>query len=96
MEQRFGTPKKSNRGPYHKFVVDHVYQFEDGTITFNLLVDEFVRIYGLRIYDGKDGNPFISFPARKGTDGKFWNYVYMKLSVEQIEEIAKQIEEKMA
>lgn len=96
MEQRFGTPKKSNRGLYHKFVVEHVHQFEDGTITFNLTVDEFVSIYNCRIYDGKDGKPFVSFPARKGNDGKFWNYAYMKLSEEQIEDVAKQVEEKLA
>lgn len=96
MEQRFGTPKKSNRGPYHKFDVEHVHQFEDGTITFNMMVDDFVTVYGCRIYDGKDGKPFISFPARKGNDGKFWNNVYMKLSEDQTEEIAKQIEEKLA
>ena len=96
MEQRFGTPKKSNRGPYHKFDVEHVHQFEDGTITFNMMVDDFVTVYGCRIYDGKDGKPFISFPARKGNDGKFWNIVYMKLSEDQTEEIAKQIEEKLA
>lgn len=96
MEQRFGTPKKSNRGPYHKFVVEHVHQFEDGTITFNLTVDEFVSIYNCRIYDGKDGKPFVSFPARKGNDGKYWNYAYIKLTEEQTEEIAKQVEEKLA
>lgn len=96
MEQpkRFG--KKDQAAQAHKFAVDRVHQFDDGSITFNMTVDGFVQVYGCRIYDGKDGKPFISFPARKGNDGKFWNHVYMKLSEEQTEEIAKQVEEKLA
>ena len=96
MEQtkRFG--KQNQAAQAHKFVVDRVHQFDDGSITFNMTVDGYVQVYGCRIYDGKDGKPFISFPARKGNDGKFWNHVYMKLSEEQTEEIAKQVEEKLA
>ena len=71
-------------------------QFDDGGITFNLQIDGFVTVYGCRIYDGKDGKPFISFPARKGNDGKYWNHAYIKLSDEQTEDVAKQVEEKLA
>lgn len=93
MEKRFG--KKDSNGE-HKFTVERVHQFDDGSITFNMVVDGFVQVYGCRIYDGKDGKPFISFPSRKGADGKFWNHVYMRLTDEQTEEIAKQVEEKLA
>lgn len=95
MEQtkRFG--KKENQTA-HKFTVTRVHQFDDGSVTFNMQVDGFVDVYGCRIYDGKEGKPFISFPSRKGNDGKYWNHVYMKLSDEQTEEIAKQVEEKLA
>jgi beta-galactosidase GanA len=44
----------------------------------------------------KDGKPFISFPSRKGKDDKYWNHVYCPLAAEDVEEIAKQVEERMA
>lgn len=96
MEQtkRFG--KKDQAAQAHKLTVERVHQFDDGSITFNLMVDGFVTIYGCRIYDGKDGKPFISFPARKGNDGKYWNHAYMKLTDEQTEAVAKQVEELLA
>jgi len=97
MEQkatRFG--KKNQAAEAHKLTVERVHQFDDGRITFNLTVDGFVTIYDCRIYDGKDGKPFISFPARKGNDGKYWNHAYIKLSDEQTEDVAKQVEEKLA
>ena len=91
---RFG--KKDQAAQAHKFTVERVHQFDDGGITFNLQIDGFVTVYGCRIYDGKEGKPFIAFPARKGNDGKYWNHVFIKLSDEQVEEIAKQVEEKLA
>lgn len=95
MEQkRFG--KKEQQTQEHKFTVERVHQFEDGAVTFNLQVDGLVFIYGCRIYDGKDGKPFVSFPSRKGNDGKYWNHVFIKLTDAQTEEIAKQVEEKLA
>lgn len=96
MEQtkRFG--KKDQAAQAHKFTVDRVHQFDDGSINFNMTVDGFVQVYGCRIYDGNNGKPYVCFPARKGNDGRYWNHVYMKLSEEQTEEIAKQIEEKLA
>ena len=97
MEQKQGRfGKKGEQNANHRFSVERVHKFDDGSITFNMMVDGFVQIYGCRIYDGKDGKPFISFPSRKGNDGKYWNHVYMKLSEDQTEEIAKQVEEKLA
>ena len=97
MEQnktRFG--KKGQPAKDHKLSVERVHQFDDGSITFNLTVDGFVNIYGCRIYDGKEGKPFISFPSRKGNDGKYWNHAYIKLTDEETEDVARQIEEKLA
>ena len=96
MEQNKRFGKKDQAAQAHKLTVERVHQFDDGSITFNLKVDGFVDIYGCRIYDGKDGKPFISFPARKGNDGKYWNHAYIKLTEDQTEEIAKQVEEKLA
>lgn len=91
--KKFGSRKEAVK---HVFTVDRVHVFEDGSVTFNMIVDNYVRVYGLRIYDGKDGKPFISFPSRKGKDDKYWNHVYCPLSAEDVEEIAKQVEERMA
>ncbi len=38
-------------------------------------VEPFLTIKGCRIVDGSKG-PFISWPARKQDDGKWWNHVY--------------------
>ena len=91
--KKFGSRKETVK---HSFTVDRVHVFEDGSVTFNMIVDKYVRVYGLRIYDGKDGKPFISFPSRKGKDDKYWNHVYCPLAAEDVEEIAKQVEERMA
>lgn len=92
-QKRFGGNREQVK---HSFTVDRVHVFEDGSVTFNMIVDNFVRVYGLRIFDGRDGKPFISFPSRKGKDDKYWNHVYCPLSPEDVENIAKQVEERMA
>ena len=93
MEKKFGSKKEQVK---HSFTVERVHVFEDGSVTFNMIVDGYVRVYGLRIYDGKDGKPFISFPSRKGKDDKYLNHVYCPLSPEDVESIATQVEERMA
>lgn len=94
MEQKkFGTKKGVVK---HSFTVERVHVFEDGSVIFNMIVDNFVRIYGLRIHDGRDGKPFISFPSRKGKDDKYWNHAYCPLSPEDADNIAAQVEERMA
>lgn len=94
MEQKkFGTKKEVVK---HTFTVERVHVFEDGSVTFNMMIDGFVRVYGLRIFDGRDGKPFISFPSRKGKDYKYWNHVYCPLTPEDVDNIAAQVEERMA
>lgn len=92
-QKKFGTKKELVK---HSFTVERVHVFEDGSVTFNMVIDGYVRVYGLRIYDGRDGKPFISFPSRKGKDDKYWNHVYCPLSPEDVESIARQVEEQMA
>ena len=92
-QKKFGTNKELVK---HSFTVERVHVFEDGSVTFNMVIDGYVRVYGLRIYDGRDGKPFISFPSRKGKDDKYWNHVYCPLSPEDVENIARQVKEQMA
>jgi DNA-binding cell septation regulator SpoVG len=49
--------------------------------SFNLILatapgkDPFLEVKGCRIVDGKNGQ-FVSWPATKKDDGKYWNHVY--------------------
>ena len=57
--------------------VRFVHQFDDGNVSFSLLVNG-VWISNMAIINNdkaKDGW-FISFPSRKSQDGKYYNYAY--------------------
>lgn len=58
--------------------VSHVKEWDNG-VTFTLNVDR-VSIYGCRIVEAKNGESFISFPARKGSDGKYYKHAYIDLT----------------
>ena len=55
-----------------------------------------VTIYGCFYREGKDkkGNDYsmVSFPSHQGKDGKYYNYAYVKLTDEDVENISKDIE----
>lgn len=71
-------------------VVKRAKQFDDGKIAFDMIVND-VTIYGCRLIEGKKGM-FVSFPQRKGNDGKYYNIAYLKLSENDVESIVAQIE----
>lgn len=77
--------------------IHSVKEFED-SIVFALDVeiaeDRVLTIYNCRIVAGDRGN-FISFPARKGKDGKYYGYVFLKLSDKEQEEIIEAVMEKL-
>ena len=50
-----------------------------------------VKIYGCRLVDGSKG-VFVSFPSRKGNDGKYYSYAYVQLSEDDVKNIAEQID----
>lgn len=69
---------------------------KNGDLVFFTLVLNGVTIYNCRVATGKNGD-FISFPQYKGSDGKYYNNVYVSLSEEDsnaiLEDIQKQIDE---
>ena len=71
--------------------VTRAHQFEDGSISIDLEVNG-VSIYNTTLREGKNGT-FVSFPSRKGKDGKYYSYVFVKLSEEDIQSIIEQVEE---
>lgn len=76
---------------------DFTKEGSDGcTIAFDMEVNG-VTIYGCWYREGKDKNgkdyQLVSFPSRKDAESnKYYNWAYVKLSDEDIENISKQIE----
>ena len=72
-------------------VVKRAKEFDWG-ISFDMIVND-VTIYGCKLLLKKDSDEtFIAFPSRKGTDGKYYNYAYVRLSDEEVNDIVAQIE----
>lgn len=51
-----------------------------------------MTVYGVRVVSGKNGD-FLSFPQRKGQDGKYYAIVYAPLCKEDQDAILKKIEQ---
>lgn len=68
---------------------------KNGDLVFFTLMINGVTIYNCRVATGKNGD-FISFPQYKGSNGTYYNNVYVSISDEDsnriLEEIQKQID----
>ena len=64
--------------------------FDDGTVAFDFEVNG-VSIYNATLREGKNGQ-FVSFPSRKGKDGKYYSHCFVKLSEEDTKSIVEQLE----
>lgn len=83
-----------NKAEY-KVIVLKAKEIKDGRVTFDCEVN------GIKLYscwyneyttrDGKDGT-MLSFPSYKGSDGKYYNYVWFPISKELKADIIAQIE----
>lgn len=73
-----------------------VVEGKNGDVVFFTLTINGVTIYNCRVATGKNGD-FISFPQYKGSNGTYYNNVYVAISEEDsakiLEEIQKQIDE---
>lgn len=73
-----------------------VVEGKNGDLVFFTLTINGVTIYNCRVATGKNGD-FISFPQYKGTNGTYYNNVYVAISDEDsakiLEEIQRQIDE---
>ena len=63
----------------------------DNACMFDMVVND-VTIYGCSLIEGKKGC-FVSFPSRKGKDGKYYSYAYVKLEDQDVQTIIDQISE---
>lgn len=75
-----------------EFEVKNVNQYKD-TVFFNLVING-VIIYGCRVVEGQKGD-FISFPSKKGNDGKYYNHAYAALSEKDAEKILAEVEKQL-
>ncbi len=76
---------KRNNEEVKAIGVSRVKEFTNGDITFDLVVND-VSIYGCKIVEGKNGD-FVSFPSRKGKNGKYYSYAYVKLTASDVDAI---------
>lgn len=58
----------------------------NGAILFDLELNG-VCIYGCHIAESRDGNEFIGFPSRKGSDGKYYSVAWAPLSEDDTADI---------
>lgn len=71
--------------------VTRAHRFKDGGESFDVRLNG-ITIYGCRLVDGKNGT-FVSFPSRKGTDGKYYAHAFAFLSDETVKAICEQVSE---
>ena len=80
-------------GKVESFKVLKATQYSWG-VGFNMILNG-VTIYNCTVAETKDGNFFISFPSRKGTDGKWYSYVYFRFSEEDQNAILAAVSDKL-
>lgn len=80
-------------GKVESFEVLKATQYSWG-VGFNMILNG-VTIYNCTVAETKDGDFFISFPSRKGTDGKWYSYVYFRLSEEDQNAILEAVYNKL-
>lgn len=69
---------RSGKSEYILNDVKNVKEWQDGGITLTLVVNG-ITIYGCRIVQTDKGDWFLSFPSRKGSDGKYYKHVWFEV-----------------
>ena len=82
--------KEKTEGTKHEIKVTRGHVFDDGSVAFDMEVNG-VFIYNSILREGKNGQ-FISFPSRKGKDGKYYSHVFVKFSDDDVKSIVEQLE----
>lgn len=75
------------------FSVDRAHMLDNGTVMFDMTLNG-VKIYGCSVVEGSKGD-FISFPSRKGKDGKYYSIVWVKLDGKDSDAIITEVENKL-
>jgi len=83
-------PEKKTESALQNVEVVRAKSFDNGGVVFDVIING-VSIYNCRVVEGKNGD-FISFPARKGSDGKYYSHAYIKLTDEDTQKIVGLVE----
>ena len=82
--------KERNYTEVSKFEIVNVRMFQNGGVVANMKIND-IMIYGVRVVESEKGD-FLSFPQRKGSDGKYYHIVYVSLSPDDQKAILAAIE----
>lgn len=93
-KERNGEKKERKVIAVDSFDIKRWHIFDNGGVSFDMELNG-IGIYGCRCVQGRDGNDFISFPQRKGSDGKYYNIVYAPLSDTDQKKILSELERKI-
>lgn len=72
------------------FKITRAHEFDNGNVSFDMLING-VQIYRLSVVSAKDSDrQFIGFPSYQ-SNGKWYNYVYLPLSEDDVEKIINEV-----
>lgn len=80
-------------GKMESFEILKATQYDWGT-SFNMILNG-VTIYNCNVAETKEGKNFISFPSRRGSDGKYYSYVYFRFSDEDMNKVLEAVADKL-
>lgn len=69
--------------------VTRAFEGKYGTI-FDMTLNG-VKVYGCRVCETRDGEPFVGWPQKQGKDGNFYAHAWAYLEEDQTSEIMDQI-----
>lgn len=92
-ENRTQGSTQKNAEKVRDFEVLRTKMWDNGGVSADLKING-VSIYGVRVVEGKKGD-FLSFPQRKGSDGKYYHIAYFPLCEEDQRAILSEIERKL-
>lgn len=75
------------------FAVKRVKMWDNGGVSADLILNG-IEIYGVRVVEGKNGD-FLSYPQRKGSDGKYYHIARAPLCEEDQKAVIAEIERKL-
>ena len=91
-----GENKEREYLKLESFRVVDAREWESGDVSATIRLNG-ITIYNVRIMQTHDGNKeFLSFPSRKGNDGKYYPYVYAALSDADTEMIINAIDDRLS
>ena len=73
----------------YEIKVNRAFEGKYGTL-FDMTLNG-VKVYGCRVCENRDGEPFVGWPQKQGKDGNYYAHAWAYLEQDQMEEIMDQI-----